>query len=457
MQTNGTRPDTTRIRVLIATDDRELIERLEPYIDNHPGTSKVGLATSPRECLELIKMRKPDVLLISDSMQREQVIDVCREAPRLYARIALVILTRPENYQDFEYLHQVIDTGTIPHLLKTQPPYLDLRSQLVIDMITRAHDRIQDLIGGTGSGSGYVVSFFSLKGGVGKTTLAANLAWRLSQQAERCQVALADFNWYFGGLDEYARHNRHRSVLKLLDVLDNIAIRRSDLQMVTVSINSTLSLLLAPPAEERNDYINELFLSDVLQDKRVQLVDELLDDLHSYGEVRLSGEQANYMRLLLEKLKGRQLLATLTRRTLQSLRDYHDYAILDTSTQCDDTTTAALDASDLIILVCTPDIPSIRATRAALAFLEQREIGRERIAYVLNRTRRSSDIGTLDVQELFSGYTMLAEIPAGFDELQPCLNISTFVVDSGQRKPVAQALTKLSHQVVERLNILQHA
>jgi pilus assembly protein CpaE len=453
MQTNGTWSGTSKIRVMIATNDHELHERLEPYIENTVSMTMVGVAASAHECLELVKMRKPDVLLISSNMQPERFIDTCREVMQIHPRVALVILMHPEHYHNLDYLHQVIDTGSIPNFLRAEPPYLTLRAQVVIEVITRAHARIQELISGSGGSAGQIVSFFSLKGGVGKTTLAANVAWQLAHQGTRARVTLADFNWRFGSLDAYASHTRQRSVLNLLDVLDNIAIRRLDFEMVTVRVSSTLNLLLAPPQEERSGYLNDLLLYDVLQDPRAHLIDEALQQLRESGELCLNGDQAAYLRVLLEKHKVRQLLTVLTRRTMQALRDYNDFAILDTSAQCDDITTAALERSDLIVLVCTPDIPSLRATRAALSFLEQREIDRSKIAYVLNRSARLSDISQAEVSDLLAGYPLLAEIPSGFPELQPSLNMSAFITDTARRAPVGRAVAALAHQIVEHLAV----
>jgi pilus assembly protein CpaE len=456
MQTNGTWSSASKIRVLIATDDRELYERLEPYIENTISMTLAGGATSAHECLELVKMRKPDVLLISSSMQPERFIETCRDAMQMHRRMALVILMHPDHYHDLEYLHQVIDTGTIPNFLRAEPPYLTLRAQGVIEMITKAYTQIQELVSGGGSSAGQIVSFFSLKGGVGKTTLAANVAWQLAHQAERARVTLADWNWRFGGLDEYARHTRQRSVLNLLDVLDNAVIRRIDFDMVTVRLSPTLNLLLAPPQEERASYLSDLQLHDVLHDPRVALIDDSLAQLRDTGALHLSGDEAAYLRVLLEKHKVRQLLTVLARRTLQALRDYNDIAILDTSTRCDDSTTAALERSDLIVLVCTPDVPSLRATRAALSFLEQREIDRSKIAYVLNRCARISDIGQTEVSDLFAGYPLLAEIPASFAEIQPALNMSSFLDDTGRRTPLRRAIDTLARQIVAHLAVPQH-
>jgi MinD-like ATPase involved in chromosome partitioning or flagellar assembly len=247
------------------------------------------------------------------------------------------------------------------------------------------------------------------------------------------------------------RHTQQRSVLNLLEVLDNIAIRRPDFEMLTVWCTTNLKLLLAPPSEERVSYINDLLLHDIWQDPRAHVLDELIAQTGNAGEICLSSDQAAYLRVLLEKHKIRQLISTLARRTLQALREYNDFAILDTSTQCDDITLAALESSDLIVLVCTPDVPGLRANRAALAFLEQREIKRDKIAYVLNRSARVSDIRQAEVSDLFAGYPLLAEIPAGFSEIQPALNMSTFLEDAGRRTPVGRAIATLAHQIGEHL------
>src|SRR6478609_7375535 len=69
---------------------------------------------------------------------------------------------------------------------------------LVAGAVSRAHQFSQALRGPEASKhNGHVISIFSPKGGVGKTTVAVNLALALTDKGSR-QVCLVDFDLAFG-------------------------------------------------------------------------------------------------------------------------------------------------------------------------------------------------------------------------------------------------------------------
>ena len=364
-----------KIRVLIACDDPALGERLWAFLEQGGDTRPIGTASNGRECLDVLKNQAPDVLLIADTLPGENVLDICREAIHVHPRIAPIILAQSQRYRDADYLHQALDMG-VCDVIRVDQPYADLRFQYVVDSVMQAYNLIQERITGVGGGIGRIISMFSLKGGVGKTTLAANLALLLSQNEERRRVILADFNWRFGSLDAYVGHTASQSVLDLIPVLD--AISRTDLESIAPPIGDGLRLLPAPLDIERSEFIRDLIERDVLEDDRASLIDDVLVTIREGGAVHVPEAQVDYLELLLKKEKVKQILTVLARRTLQSLRRNYHYIVADTSSQFDDVTLTTLELSDMVVLVCTPDVASVRATRAAMTQLEELGINREK-------------------------------------------------------------------------------
>lgn len=443
-----------KIRVLIASADPVLAERIWAFVEQGGDTHPIGTATSGRECLEVLKNQAPDVLLITDGLPGEDVLDICREAIHIHPRIAPVILASRTRYHDTDYLHLALDTG-VCDIIQVEPPYTDLRFQPIVDSILQAYNLIQERISGVGGGIGRVISLFSLKGGAGKSTIAANLATLLWGQEERRRVILADFNWRFGSLDAYVGHVAHQSVLDLIPVLD--AISRTDLENIAPAVNSGLRLLPAPLDVERTDYTRDLLERDVLEDDRAGLIDNLLTRIHENRAVHVGDDQVDYLELLLKQAKIKQIVSVLARRTLQSLRRNYHYIVADTSSQIDDVTLTTLELSDLVLLVCTPDVPSVRATRAALTLLADLGINRENVAYVLNRTAKHNEVKAKDVQNLFTGYELLGEIPADFRALQPFINTGSLIVEAGREIPLTRALRRLATQLAARVPIARAA
>lgn len=443
-----------KVRVLVASDYPGLTERLSAFLEQGHQTRPIGSVANGRECLEALKEQAPDVLMITDGLPGEDVLDICREAIHVHPHVAPIILTQTARYRDPEYLHQALDMG-VCDVICVEPPYADLRFQNIIDSVMQAYNLIQERVSGVGGGIGRIISLFSLKGGVGKTTLAANLAWLLSTLEERQRVILADFNWHFGSLDASVGHVAHQSVLDLIPVLD--AISRTDLESVAPPVNDRLRLLSAPLDVERVAFTRDLLERDVLEDDRATLIDELLMKVRERQGLQVAEDQVDYLELLLKKEKVKQIVSVLARRTLQSLRRNYHYIVADTGAHLDDVTLTTLELSDLVVLVCTPDVPSIRATRAALTLLEELGIHRERIAYVLNRSSRQAEIRASDVRDLFGGYPMLGEIPSDFSTFQPFVNTGALLAEAGAASPVTRAVQQLALQVAAQMPVARAA
>ncbi|NJM05285.1 hypothetical protein HC891_02175 [Candidatus Gracilibacteria bacterium] len=244
-------------------------------------------------------------------------------------------------------------------------------------------------------------------------------------------------------------------MLDLIPVLDGIS--RTDLESIAPPMSERLRLLPAPLDIERTEFTRDLLERDVLEDDRATLIDELLLAVRRGQQIQIGHEQGEYLELLLKKEKVKQILAVLARRTVQSLRRNYHYVVVDTPTQLDDMTMTTLELSDLVLLVCTPDVPSIRATRAAMTLLGELGIRRESMAFVLNRSGRRAEISSTDIRSLFNGYEQLGELPADFRGLQPFINNGSLIAQSGANTALVRALNKFAAQVIERVPIARAA
>jgi pilus assembly protein CpaE len=73
-------------------------------------------------------------------------------------------------------------------------------------------------------------------------------------------------------------------------------------------------------------------------------------------------------------------------KALQLLKKHHEYVIADLPHDFHETTLQALDLSDLILLVASPDMASVRATIAALDTYQKLGYPLDRIRLILNAT-----------------------------------------------------------------------
>jgi hypothetical protein len=84
-------------------------------------------------------------------------------------------------------------------------------------------------------------------------------------------------------------------------------------------------------------------------------------------------------------------------------------------------------------------------------------IRREHIAYLLNRTTRRAEIRPADVQNLFTGYEFLGEVPADFQTLQPYINTGALLNDVPANLPLMRSLQKITTRIAERMPIARAA
>jgi pilus assembly protein CpaE len=184
---------------------------------------------------------------------------------------------------------------------------------------------------GEGVALGTVVTVFGAKGGIGKTTIASNLAIALAQEASQ-SVALVDMDTRFGDVAITMDIPVELSIADLARDLDSVT--RESLPDYLVRHDSGVNILPAPtrPSDWKN--------------MTAQQIHEVID----------------------------------------VLAQTHDFVVLDTPGTFNEIVAAAIEAGTMILLITTLDMTSIKDTVLALEMLYERFPGEEnRIRVVLNR------------------------------------------------------------------------
>jgi pilus assembly protein CpaE len=192
--------------------------------------------------------------------------------------------------------------------------------------------------------AGQIVTLFSPKGGVGRTTLAVNLAVALASELGR-KVALVDASFQFGDVGVLLNLNpKNKSIVEALGDVAN-----GDLDMIDsamVSHTTGIRVLLAPSSPE----MAELVTTDAL------------------------------------------------RTILGRLRDTHDLVIVDCWPMFQDSTLALLDMSDQVLGVLTLEITNIKNIRLFLEVADQLGYDRDKLRLILNRADSAYGIRVADVE-----------------------------------------------------------
>ena len=122
---------------------------------------------------------------------------------------------------------------------------------------------------------------------------------------------------------------------------------------------------------------------------------------------------------------------------LDYLRRLYAYIVVDTTPMLNDVILAALDRADIIVLVVTQDIPSIKNARLFLDLLNTLGISRDRICFVMNKYDKRISITPEKVGENLK-QEVGAVVPADDRIVIPAVNRGVpFVLDQ-KAQPVAQ-------------------
>lgn len=191
---------------------------------------------------------------------------------------------------------------------------------------------------------GVIYAFFSPKGGAGATTVATNLAVLLAKQPGK-KTLLVDLDLELG---ETALMLGMRPRFNFVDLVQNF--HRMDADLLASFIErheSGVDLLSAPYHPEKAEVV--------------------------------TGEQI--------------------RRILLFLRQHYDYVVVDTSKSFSQSTLVAFEQADLVFLVTTADLPSLRNIQRGLPLLRRVVVrGDEQLRLVVNRYDPGDQISPADIE-----------------------------------------------------------
>lgn len=323
-----------KIRVVIVDDITETRENIRRMLQFDPKIEIIGEARTGKEAIDLASQKLPDVIVMDINMPDMDGLVATENIRRKHPHIQIIILS--VQYES-GYMRRAMLAGARDFLSK--PPLIDeltnairqagklaieekQKAQLVVESSESSAVRAGKL--------GKIIVVYSPKGGVGCTTIATNLAVAL--QSESSPTVIVDGNFLFGDVAVFLNEQGRNTILDL-----------------------------APRADELDpDIVNEVLITHSLSGIRV---------LASPPRPEFSD----------------QVTADQFQKVLQYLQRIYEYIIVDTTPYLTDIVQSAIDIANLIVLVATQDIPSIKSTNSFLSLSDQSGINRKRLFFVLNR------------------------------------------------------------------------
>jgi len=393
-----------KIRVLVVDDIPETRENLRKLLYFETDIEVVAAATSGEEGIKLAKECQPDIVLMDINMPGLDGI-AATEAITQEVPYSQVIMMSVQGEAD--YLRRSMLAGARQFLIKpfsgdelvsTIRRVYELGARRPSPAVQPAGPGYDVVAGAARPDQGRIVAVFSPKGGTGCTVVAVNLAVALQQlhEAQNKQVVLVDASLQFGNVGVMMNLKATRSIADLAPHIDELD---EDMFESTLMPHTCgLKCLLAPPRPE---------MADLLLPEHFPTI-------------------------------------------LSELRRYFDYVVVDTWSFLGDLVLNVLDNADRVVLLATPDIPSLASTKLFFEVTEALEYPQSKILLVLNKMDRTTRISAKDVAESLK-HEVAGQIALDERAVAYAINRGTPLALSDRKSPVAQSMSDLAQYIVESL------
>ncbi|HEV8669337.1 MAG TPA: response regulator [Candidatus Limnocylindria bacterium] len=320
---------------ILCVDDEDPIRKLCMVYLSKRGY-RVEAVANGVEALKLIESKGSPDLVVTDVnmplMNGLELVKRLREDRRT-ARTPIIVLSAAKQEQDIlagyshgadDYIGKPIDLAVLAAKIETI-----LRQTRTVAQVDMAPRKL-----------GIVMAFAHGKGGVGATTLAANVAAALA--AEGKTVVLIDLNLQFGNAAMFF-DLRPRATIVEFARGDINRVTEDDFGEFLADHTSGVRILAAPPSPEEAELVS----------------------------------------------------IAAVQQSIDLARGGRDAVVLDLATKLDEVTLAALDVTDIVCVVTAPHLAALRSTSDTLAMLTRIGISNERIlvALVRNTAKGIDDAG----------------------------------------------------------------
>src|SRR5438105_4705606 len=349
--------------------------------------SVIGEAGYGVEAVTVAKEHTPDVFLVSF----EEPVAL---ALQTIAALADAVPNAPtivySSLADAGSVRRAMIAGARDYIIKPLKPE-DLSRAVYGVLEQEERKRMRDA-GETSEAAarGTIITVFGAKGGIGKTTISTNLATTLAKMTG-ANVCLLDMDTRFGDVAimmDVAVEASIADVARRIDELD-----RDKIRDFLVKHHSGVSILPAPlhPTEWRN-----------LTPQHIERIVELLAQTH-------------------------------------------DYVVIDTPGTFNELIATTLELANLILLVTSMDIASIKDTALALEMLRAASVSEDKVKLTINHSTAANSLREEDVSRVLD-YEVFWQIPHDL-----AVSSSTQL---GQQIVIAKPYARVSRAIIDLAHTL---
>ncbi len=381
----------SKIRILIVDDIKNTRESIRRILNFNTEIEVVGEANGGSEAIRQTERLNPDLVLMDISMPD---MDGIRATELLSYRAPKTSVIIMSFQSETEYMKKAMMAGAKEYIVK---PFTGNDIINTILKVYKKDTRKREILNIPSEpledrSPARIISLFSTKGGVGKTTVAVNVAVELANR-QLAKVLLVDLNLQFGDIASFLNLVPKKTIADLAQVT---TVKYEEIRFNMLTHTSGVEVLAASTRPEYAELITAEHIGQILNE----------------------------------------------------VKPHFDYIICDNVSRFDEISLSGLEVADEIWLVLGMDIPSIKNTKLSLDILQNLNYS-HKVKIILNRYDKKSSISLKDIENSINlkvDYTIS-------NEEQPfitALNKGIPLIEAYPKANASEEIRKIVEKIIEK-------
>ncbi|MEJ2511328.1 MAG: response regulator [Anaerolineales bacterium] len=403
-----------KITVIIVDDIAETRENIHKLLQFEPNVEVVGVGRTGEEAIRVAAEVRPDVVLMDINMPDMDGI-VATERIRAKVPGTQIVILSVQN--DSNYMRKAMLAGARDFL--TKPPDLDELISAINRAGEMAHEEKKKAAntlaavqasGGISTSSGMIfparykgriVVIYGPKGGTGSTSITTNLAVALHTPEK--PVVVVDARLQFGDLSFFFNEQTRNNLADVASRADELDPEFMEDVLLTHG-ETGIRILAAPPRPEQAESV--------------------------------TGDQFS--------------------KIVRFLKNMFAYVLVDTNSGLDDITLTALDEADLVSVVTTQDIPSIKNVRLFLDLMIALGYPKEKVFLVMNMFDKRRSVTAERVADITKS-EVVAVLPFDDRLVVPAMDRGVPFITQNKTHPISKGIYDLARSLRQKVAALEKA